>query len=222
MTQQTEVLEAALPSNAGPRPARSWVAIRNLGPRHRSRILAHLQALNSPDRLLRFGQIATDEQIKHYVDHIEFERDLVFGVFNRRLQLVAMSHLAFEPPSDQPVPAAEFGVSVLERARGRGFGVQLFDHAVTHARNRGARNLLIHIARDNSAMIGIVRRAGADIRFDGAEVTAELPLPQGTLGSHLEELVAHQAAAIDYRIKMHVLRLDKLWPGCLPALQRKH
>ena len=212
MTQQTEVLEAALPNDTGPRPARSWVAIRNLGPRHRSRILAHLQALSEPDRLLRFGQVATDEQIQHYVDHIEFERDLVFGVFN----------LAFEPPADQPVPAAEFGVSVLERARGRGFGAQLFDHAVTHARNRGARNLLIHIARDNSAMIGIVRRAGADIRFDGAEVTAELPLPQGTLGSHLEELVAHQAAAIDYRIKRHVLRLDKLWPGCLPALQRKH
>lgn len=222
MTQQTEVLEAALPNDTGPRPARTWVAIRNLGPHHRSRMVAHLQDLNEADRLLRFGQAATDEQIQHYVEHIQFERDLVFGVFNRRLQLVAMAHLAFEPSTDPPVPAAEFGVSVLERARGRGFGARLFDHAVTHARNRGARNLLIHIARENSAMIGIVRRAGADIRLDGAEVTAELPLPPDTPGSQLEELVAQHAAAIDYRIKMHVLRLDKLWPGCLPALQRKH
>lgn len=179
-------------------------------------------ALNEPDRLLRFGQIATDEQIQHYVEHIDFDRDLVFGVFNRRLQLVAMAHLAFESSTDQAVPAAEFGVSVLERARGRGYGAQLFDHAVTHARNRGARNLLIYIARDNTAMLSIVRRAGARMRFDGAEVTAELPLPADTLASQLEELVGQRAAEFDYSIKMHVLRLDKLWPGRPPATSRKH
>ncbi len=222
MTQQTEALEAALPSDAGMRAKRAWVAIRNLGPHHRTRMLAHLLVLNEPDRLLRFGQAATDEQIRHYVEHIDFERDLVFGVFNRRLQLVAMAHLAFEPSIDQPARAAEFGVSVLERVRGRGYGAQLFDHAVTHARNRGAQNLLIHIARDNSAMMAIVRRAGASLQFSGAEVTAELPLPLDTLGSQLEELVGQRAAEIDYRVKMHVLQLDKLWPGCLPAMSRKH
>ena len=66
-----------------------------------------------------------------YVEHLDFERDLVFGVFNRRLQLLAMAHLAFEPPADPPAAAVEFGVSVLERARGRGYGARLFDHAVT-------------------------------------------------------------------------------------------
>ncbi|MBE0549300.1 MAG: GNAT family N-acetyltransferase [Rubrivivax sp.] len=222
MTQQTEALEAALPSDAGTRARRTWVAIRDLGPHHSTRILAHLLALNEPDRLLRFGQAATDEQIQHYVKHIDFERDLVFGVFNRRLQLVAMAHLAFAPSIDQPARAAEFGVSVLERARGRGHGAQLFDHAVTHARNRGARNLLIYIARENSAMMGIVRRAGASLQFDGADVTAELPLPLDTLGSQLEELVSQRAAEIDYRIKWHVLQLDKLWPGCMSATSRRH
>ena len=222
MTTQTDLLEAALPKGTGARASRTWVAIRNLGPQHRGRILTHLLALNEKDRLLRFGQVATDEQIRTYAEHLDFERDLVFGVFSRRLQLLAMAHLAFEPSTDPPAAAVEFGVSVLERARGRGYGAQLFDHAVTHARNRGARDMLIYIARENSAMLAIVRRAGASMRFDGAEVTARLPLPSDTLASQLEELVGHQAAEIDYRMKMHVLRLDRLWPGGLPARSRRH
>jgi GNAT superfamily N-acetyltransferase len=222
MTSQTDLLEAALPKGTGARASRTWVAIRNLGPQHRGRILTHLLALNDKDRLLRFGQVATDEQIRTYVEHLDFERDLVFGVFSRRLQLLAMAHLAFEPSTDPPAAAAEFGVSVLERARGRGYGAQLFDHAVTHARNRGARDMLIHIARENSAMLAIVRHAGASMRFEGAEVTARLPLPSDTLASQFEELLGHQAAEIDYRMKIHVLRLDRLWPGGLPARSRRH
>lgn len=222
MTTQIDALEAALPKGTGTRASRTWVAIRNLGPQHRGRILSHLLALNGQDRLLRFGQVATDENIRNYVEHLDFERDLVFGVFSRRLQLLAMAHLAFEPSTNPQAAAVEFGVSVLARARGRGYGAQLFDHAVTHARNRGAKNMLVYIARDNSAMLAIVRRSGASMRFDGAEVTAQLPLPSDTLASQLEELVGHQAAEIDYRMKMHVLRLDRLWPGCLPARSRRH
>jgi hypothetical protein len=126
-----------------------------------------------------------------------------------------MAHLAFEPVTGETGPTAEFGVSVLERWRRRGHGGRLFDHAVTHARNRGAHNLLIHIARENSAMLAIVRRAGAEVQFDGAEATAQLPLPQDTLATQIEELVGHQAAELDYRFKRHVLRLDKLREVCL-------
>jgi GNAT superfamily N-acetyltransferase len=212
MTQQTEALEAALPSAAAPRPAWSWVAIRNLGPQHAARLVTHLQALSEADRLLRFGLVATDEQIEAYVGHIDFERDLVFGIFNRRLQLVAMAHLAFGAADDPSHAAAEFGVSVLERVRGRGLGGRLFDHAVMHARNRGIKTMLIHVARGNSAMLAIVRRAGAEVQFDGAEAVGRLLLPPDTLGSQIEELVGHQAAELDYHIKMHLLRLDNLRP----------
>ena len=189
MTRQTETLEAALPRAVGARVTGAWVPIRNLSPQHRPRISDHLLALNERDRLLRFGMLATDEQTRGYVDHIDFERDLV---------------------------------SVVARARGRGYGARLFDHAVTHARNRGAKTMMIHIARDNTAMLGIVRRAGADVQFDGSEAIARLLLPQDTLGSQIEELVGHQAAEMDYRIKMQVLRLDRLRPPCLRQPADKH
>src|SRR5215210_7224547 len=72
----------------------AWVPIRSLSPRHRSRIAEHLLELGTADRYLRFGYPATDAQIGKYVDMLDFERDEVFGIFNRRLELIAMAHLA--------------------------------------------------------------------------------------------------------------------------------
>ena len=100
----------------------AWVPIRSLGPRHRERIAAHLIALEAHDRYLRFGYPATDAQISKYVDLLDFEQDEVFGIFSRRLELIAMAHLAHAqsgPTPGAPV-ASEFGVSVLPHARARG------------------------------------------------------------------------------------------------------
>jgi len=55
------------------------------------------------------------------------------------------------------------------------------------------------------------------VQFDGAEATAQLPLPQDTLATQIEELVGHQAAEVDYRFKRQVLRLDKLRKVCFPS-----
>ena len=213
MKSQTDHLESALP--AGEPPAGKpwhWLPVRTLGEHHRSRVLDHLQALNEQDRHLRFGHVASDEQIGRYVAQLDFGRDELFGVFDGSLILVAMAHLAF----DSDAGLAEFGVSVFPHLRGRGIGARLFSHAVTHARNRGAHLMAIHIAHENTAMLSIVRRAGAQISFDGSDAVAQLGLPADTLGSQIEAIVERQAADFDYRIKLQVLRLDKLWPNLLP------
>jgi len=184
----------------------SWAPVRTLGEHHRERVAEHLLALDDGDRSLRFGHVVSDERIRHYVDQLDFDRDEIFGVFDRRLRLVAMAHLAFDAGRDN----SEFGVTVQAHLRGRGLGMQLFEHAVTHARNRGVRKMLIHLARDNAPMLAIVRHAGAQVSFEGSEVLAELPLPADTLGSQIEELLGHQAAEIDYRLKLQVLRLDAM------------
>src|SRR5580765_2503615 len=143
-------------------PNWSWVPIRSLGPRHRERIAAHLLGLEPGDRYLRFGYAATDAQISKYVDMLDFEQDEVFGIFNRRLELVALAHLAHAmvgAKKDGPA-MSEFGVSVLPSARKRGFGRRLFEHAMLHARNRGVETLLIHALSENAAMLKIARNAG--------------------------------------------------------------
>ena len=186
-------------------PNWTWVPIRSLGPRHRERITAHLLALDVSDRFLRFGYPATDAQISKYVDLLDFEQDEVFGIFSRRLVLIAMAHLAHAVPSSAAGGAAmsEFGVSVLPHARARGFGRRLFEHAMLHARNRGVETLLIHALSENTAMLKIARNAGATVVREGSESDAWVKLPPDTLASHVSELLGQQAAELDYRLKTH-------------------
>jgi RimJ/RimL family protein N-acetyltransferase len=187
------------------------VPIRSLAERHRERISSHLLSLEESDRYLRFGFPATDEQIQRYVASLNFERDEVFGIFNRRLDLIAMAHLAYMPapaPGSKLPATAEFGVSVVKRARGRGYGARLFEHAVLHARNRGCERLFIHALSENTAMLKIARNAGAIVERDGPESEAWLKLPPDSITSQVGELVNNQFAEFDYQLKLQAHRLN--------------
>ncbi|MBL8352616.1 MAG: GNAT family N-acetyltransferase [Burkholderiaceae bacterium] len=187
-----------------------WIPIRSLSSRHRDRILAHLLALSEADRYRRFGYAASDEQIARYVDGLDFDRDEVFGVHNRKLDLIALAHLAY-PRADSPLPdAAEFGGSVAAHARGRGYGARLFEHAVLHARNRGLDTLFIHALSENTAMLRIARKAGAQVERAGSESEAYLKLPADTLASKVEQWVGDGAAELDYRLKQQAHLVDAL------------
>jgi len=179
------------------------VPIRSLGPEHRERIAAHLLSLTTDDRYLRFGYVATDEHIHRYVDRLDFIHDDIFGVYNRRLELIAMAHLAYSR-DPQSANCAEFGVSVLARARGRGYGRRLFERAVLHARNEGVELLFIHALSENVAMLKIARAAGATLERFGTETEAHLRLPPATLDTRMSELVDEQFAQTDYRLKQQV------------------
>ena len=179
----------------------NWLPIRSLSPCHKPRIARHLRALPAQDRYLRFGYAASDEQIDRYVAGLNFKRDEIFGVFNRRLELVAMAHLAYSV-DPQWATCAEFGVSVSPHQRGKGFGAKLFGHAVMHARNQGVNLLFIHALSENVAMLKIARHAGAAVQRDGSESEAYLSLPQATLDSQISGLVQEQMAELDYQLKM--------------------
>ena len=185
----------------------AWIPIRSLGPGHRPRIMDHLLALNEQDRYLRFGFVAGDAQVQRYVDGLDFERDEVFGVFNRRLRLIALAHLAY-PPDENPPKAAEFGGSVAAHLRGRGYGARLFEHAMLHARNRGIDTLFIHALSENLPMLRIARRAGATVERAGGESDAYLKLPPETLASQVEQFVGEGAAALDYQFRQQARRVD--------------
>jgi GNAT superfamily N-acetyltransferase len=176
------------------------VPIRSLGPGHRDRILAHLLALDEQDRYYRFGYPANDAQIARYVEHLDFDRDDIFGIYNRNLELLAMAHLAFQVDANAPA-CAEFGVSVLKKGRGRGFGTRLFERASIHARNEGVELLFVHALSENTAMIRIARNAGARMERAGGETDAYLRLPPATLDTRVSELVEEQLAQADYGLK---------------------
>jgi len=187
------------------KPSTVVVPIRSLGPSHRDRIATHLKALDAEDRYLRFGYPATDEQIERYVAGLDFERDDIFGIYNRKLELIAMAHLAYSADPEM-TSCAEFGVSVLAKARGRGYGQRLFERAVMHARNEGVEMLFIHALSENHAMLRIASKAGAKMERAGSETDAFLRLLPATFDSRMAEIVEEQMAKTDYRLKQQAKR----------------
>ena len=200
------------------------VPIRSLGENHRARIAEHLLALSPQDRYFRFGFSAKDEQVQAYVARLNFDRDEIFGVYNRRLKLIAMAHLAYS--SDSRVNASsEFGVSVLEAVRGRGYGGRLFERAVMHARNEGVTTMYVHVLSENTAMLKIARRAGATVERDGAESEAHLRLPPATFHTQMAEIVEEHLAQANYQFKAQAkqfwdtfARLQRAWT---PAMREE-
>ena len=195
-------------------PQAGLVPIRTLRPRHRAAVLAHLCELSPTDRYMRFGYAAQDVLIERYVESLDFDRDQVFGIFNRRLRLIGMAHLAYAQ-APQVDRCAEFGVSVLPSYRGKGLGAKLFARAQLHAQNDGISLLFIHALSENSAMLKIARKAGATVQRFGSESDAYVQLPSATLQSHMNEAVGEQIADTDYCLKVQA---QQFW-GILAGIQ---
>jgi len=187
------------------------IPIWEIKPTHVGKILKHLKALGAEDRYLRFGYAATDEQIGEYIQSLDFERDSLFGIYNRRLDLIAMAHLSYSIDPDC-ASCAEFGVSVNQASRGRGYGTRLFDRAITHARNEGVMLLFVHALSENMAMINIAKRAGARIERDGSDSQAHLRLPPADFDSRMEEILDQQVAWTDYQLKTQAKQFST-WLG---------
>jgi len=186
-----------------------WVPVRILSHKHRPRIIGHLKSLAPQDRYLRFGYTATDEQIENYVNKMNFARDDIYGVFNRRLEIVAMAHLAFSVDPEWAT-CAEFGVSVDFQMRGKGLGARLFDRAVVHARNQGVGLLFIHALSENTAMLKIARKSGAKVVRDGSESDAYLSLPVADMDSQVNEFIEESMAEVDFQIKARAKQFSQV------------
>jgi len=186
-----------------------WVPVRILSLKHRPRIIGHLKSLAPQDRYLRFGYTATDEQIENYVNKMNFARDDIYGVFNRRLEIVAMAHLAFSVDPEWAT-CAEFGVSVDFQMRGKGLGARLFDRAVVHARNQGVGLLFIHALSENTAMLKIARKSGAKVVRDGSESDAYLSLPVADMDSQVNEFIEETMAEVDFQIKARAKQFSQV------------
>lgn len=176
------------------------VPVRLLAEQHMGDVVSHLTGLPEADRLLRFGHATSEVHIRRYAQQLDFDNDAVFGIYNKRLELVGMAHTALSADPEHAA-CAEFGVSVWPRYRGRGLGAHLFTRAVLHARNTGVRMLFIHALSHNAAMLMMAQKAGARVVTDGADAEAFLLLPPASLDSHMSEIVGQQMAELDFQLK---------------------
>ncbi|WP_436022844.1 GNAT family N-acetyltransferase [Trinickia sp. LjRoot230] len=190
--------------------------MRELTAKDRERLLAHFLSLGDDDRLLRFGQVVPDHVIENYVGMIDFARDTVFGVFDDALALVGVGHLAYLP-AESKARTAEFGVSVLERSRGKGIGTQLFERAAMHSRNTHVTTLYMYCLARNTKMMHIAKKAGMRIEYAYGSADAYLTLAPADQTSIVTEMLQEQAAVFDYAIKRQAQRTTQIIEAIMPS-----
>lgn len=195
---------------------RESVLVRELMAGDLEPLLAHFLSLGEDDRLLRFGQAAPDHVVENYVRSIDFTRDKVFGVYNDRLELVGVGHLAYLP-ADGEQRTAELGVSVLESSRGIGVGSKLFERAAIHGRNTRVTTLYMYCLSRNTTMMHIAKKAGMKIEYTYGSADAYLTLPPADQASIISEMLQEQAAVFDYAIKRQARNTARFIEAIMPA-----
>ena len=208
-------------------PSKSYAAgqaipVRELHAGHKDEILNHLLQLNDEDRRLRFGTQTPDEVITHYVEHLDFNKDTVFGIFNDDLKLIGMAHLAYLPESKNQARAAEFGVSVLPEGRAQGLGTALLQRSAVHSRNTRIETLYVHCLASNKAMMHLAQKAGMRVEYAYGDADAYLKLSPASPATIVEEAANEQWADLDYAMKSNLKKTNQAWwwllgrPGLAP------
>jgi GNAT superfamily N-acetyltransferase len=158
-------------------------AFRALWAFDRAAYLAHLIRLTPDDRLSRFQYAATDEQLERHVDEFLAAGGHLIGWFVDG-ELRGAAEVALLGDGH----AAEAAFEVEGPWRGRGVGAELVGRALLWARNRGARQLLIHTTRRNTAMLSAAKQRGATFEFDLADADGVIEAPKASWTSHLREI----------------------------------
>ena len=169
--------------------------IKELTPDDVPALEKHFLSLDENDRRLRFGSPLNDHAVRNYVRKIDFDRDAVFGVVDDKLNIIAAGHLA------RSGGAAELGVSVVTKHRGKGFGGAMLRRAHMHARNWGSPKLFMHCLSENSTMMYLARKQGMDIVAEYGEADAWLKLPPADTASYMNEVFEQRVALFDYALK---------------------
>ena len=155
--------------------ASDWIGTPNrfvlLTRNSRCAVLEHLRGLSPGDLYLRFCAPVSDAFLQGYVDKLNFERDVVFGILSNE-RLVALCHLAlFDEGSKK---AGEVGLSVSNGYRGRGYSSDMLIACFAEAAKHGVQSLFINYKQSNKAMAALCRKFKAELECISGEVTATM------------------------------------------------
>jgi GNAT superfamily N-acetyltransferase len=182
----------------------------------RPKLLRHLLALPATDRRMRFGASMSDAAVERYVEYLNFDRDVLYGVYDSALDLAGLAHLSLADG------LAEFGVSVLPGRRRQGIGTALISRAALHARNQDVPLLFMQCLKDNHAIVRIARALGMRVISHGPECEATLPLRRGNALTLARELFEDGIALCDYSLRAQFLAARNVTaPAACPVPARE-
>jgi RimJ/RimL family protein N-acetyltransferase len=159
---------------------------RKLLPTEADALRRHLLRLSREERRLRFHGAISDSAIELLCRQIDWFQTVVTGYFVDGV-LRGVSQIVLDRSLGPR--SAELAVTVETPWQGSGIGLELARRAMTIARNRGARRLVMLYLAENQPMRHIARHLHGALHADGTTVQADLGLGAATPWSLFEELM---------------------------------
>jgi RimJ/RimL family protein N-acetyltransferase len=159
---------------------------RKLLPTEADALCRHFLRLSREERRLRFHGSISDSAVERLCRQIDWFQTVVTGYFVDGV-LRGVSQIVLDRSLGPR--SAELAVTVETKWQGRGVGLELARRAMTIARNRGARRLVMLYLAENQPMRHIARHLHGALHADGPTVRADLGLGAATPWSLFEELL---------------------------------
>jgi RimJ/RimL family protein N-acetyltransferase len=152
--------------------------MRPLGPADAPEVSRFFNSLSPETVRARYGYLIQDmtPERAHRLVRFDLAREMPIGLFGRgaagRETLWGMARLVLAPEGGE----AECAFLIHDAKRGLGMASRLLLYLRILARWRGVTRLFAQVHRENTAMLGVFRRAGATLHFgEGEVVEVEIP-----------------------------------------------
>jgi GNAT superfamily N-acetyltransferase len=176
--------------------------VRRVLPHEYPKYRAHLKALDTESRTLRFGSPITDHVIDNICDKFESEIDknILFAVENNDLEFIAIGHIAVNNEM-------ELAFSVLKQHQGKGLGSAVMKRCIQWCRtNKILKGYMVCLS-SNSTIKHLCHKHGIKVKTEDGESLADIELDTPNIVTYIAEATDVNLATIDYLGK----RMAKPW-----------
>jgi RimJ/RimL family protein N-acetyltransferase len=142
-------------------------AIVDIGKDYKGSVIEHLSNLSDASKRMRFFSNITLAGVESYVDRINWEKDVCFGIFDEN-KIIAFVHLAFID-NDQ----MELGISVSEENQKEGLGRALMQRVMTWCKAHNINKLIMECLSENKQMQSLSKGLGMRIVNDRETAIAQ-------------------------------------------------
>lgn len=133
-------------------------------------IIRHLESLNKDDKYLRFGINVNSHWIKHYINNIDFKKNVFIGYVENDM-LIGLCQIA----RTNKKYIAELAISVLTDYQKKSIGKTLLVEAVFTAKQLNYDFISIDYLINNHRIIHWVKQIGLPIQRIGIEGQSVFP-----------------------------------------------
>lgn len=133
----------------------------------------HFAELSTQDRYLRFGYTADHRSMNEYIyKSYKKENSFWYGIFSTTGLLIATCHVILDTKTN----IAEFGFTVLDDYRGKGYAKELFRASLEMCKEKKISKVVLFCLAQNTAMKSIAKSFGLTFAQDTGEIEAHIDL----------------------------------------------